>query len=123
MAVKTVDAYIKSLPPDQADLVSSLRKLVHEAAPGAKESFKWAQPVYESDGPFCYIKAFKSSVNFGFWRGVDLDDPLGLLEGSGEKMRHVKITQASEIDKKTFTAYIKQAVQLNAAKGDPSRNK
>jgi hypothetical protein len=123
MAITTVDAYIESLPTEQAKIVSALRKVILKAAPEATESFKWAQPVYESGGPFCYIKAFKSSVNFGFWRGVDLDDPDGRLEGSGHKMRHVKIEELSQIEEKAFAAYVKQAVQLNAAMGDPSRNK
>ncbi len=67
--------------------------IVQKAAPEASESIKWAQPVYESNGPFAYIKAFKNAVNFGFWRGVDLDDPQGLLAGDGDKMRHVKLSQ------------------------------
>jgi hypothetical protein len=123
MAVKTVDVYIDSLPPDQAKIVSALRTVIRMAAPEAEESFKWAQPVYENGGPFCYIKAFKNGVNFGFWRGVDLDDPEGRLEGSGQKLRHVKIEELSQIDEKAFAAFVTQAVQLNATKGDPSRNK
>jgi hypothetical protein len=123
MAPKTVDAYLESLSADQAEIVSALRRIVTKAEPKAKESFKWAQPVYESGDPFCYVKAFKNAVNFGFWRGVDLDDPMGRLEGSGEKMRHVKIRQLSEIDEEMFAGFVKQAVQLNAIKGDHSRNK
>lgn len=123
MAIKTVEAYIESLPPDQAKIVSAVRAIILKAAPEAEESFKWAQPVYESGGPFCYIKAFTSAVNFGFWRGVDLDDPNGRLEGSGQKMRHVRIEDLSQIDEKAFAAFVTQAVRLNAAKGDPSRNK
>lgn len=123
MTIKTVDAYIESLPADQAKIVTAVRAIIHKAAPKAEESFKWAQPVYESNGPFCYIKAFKSAVNFGFWRGVDLDDPHGRLEGSGQKMRHVKIEELAQIDEKAFTAFVTQAVRLNATKGDPTRNK
>ena len=63
MAAKTVDEYIAGLGDWQADVVAKLRALILEAAPGAKESIKWAQPVYEKNGPFCHIKAFKNSVN------------------------------------------------------------
>ncbi len=121
MAPKTVDEYVKSLKPDQVEIVSTLRKVILQAAPQAKESFKWAQPVYEQEGPFCYIKAFSSAVNFGFWRGVDLDDPGGRLEGSGNRMRHFKLTQAADIDEKLITRMVKQAVKLNTEKGDPTR--
>ena len=84
MTEKTVDAYIASLEAWQAEIVSGVRQIVLKAAPEAKEAIKWAQPIYSSNGPFAYIKAFKNSVNFGFWRGVDLADPQGILEGSGE---------------------------------------
>jgi hypothetical protein len=123
VAAKSVDDYISGLPPDQAQIVTALRALVRRAAPDAQEAYKWAQPVYESNGPFCYIKAFKPAVNFGFWRGVDLDDPGGRLEGSGDKMRHVKIIQLTDIDEALFTDFVQQAVRMNAARGDPSRKK
>ena len=88
MAEKTVDAYIGGLEDWKAEVVSKVRQIVLEAAPEAKEAIKWAQPVYEMNGPFSYIKALKKSVNFGFWRGVDIKDAEGHLQGSGDTMRH-----------------------------------
>ena len=121
MTEKTVDEYISSLNDKQADIVSSVRQIVREAAPNADEAIKWAQPVYSSNGPFAYIKAFKNSVNFGFWRGVELKDPKGLLQGSGDKMRHVKLTTTDDIDAEAFSDFILQAMQLNQTKGDPTK--
>lgn len=121
MTEKTVDGYIAGLSEDQAAIVTRLRTLIQQAAPDAQETFKWSQPVYEQGGPFCYIKAFKSTVNFGFWRGVDLKAPDGLLQGSGEKMRHIKLAQTNEIDPTVFADLVHQAVQLNTEKGDPTK--
>lgn len=121
MAEKTVDGYIAQLEGWKAEVVSTVRRIVLETAPDAKESIKWAQPVYEVNGPFSYIKAFKNSVNFGFWRGVDIKDPDGLLRGSGEKMRHVPLTSVDDIDVAALTHFVRQAVQLNLAKGDPTK--
>jgi hypothetical protein len=121
LAEKTVDGYIAGLEGWQAEIVSKVRSIVRAAAPDAQESIKWAQPVYETNGPVCYIKAFKKSVNFGFWRGVDLEDPRGLLKGSGEKMRHVPLTSTDEIDETVFAEFVRQAVELNLDKGDPSK--
>lgn len=122
MAGKTVDAYISGLEDWQAEIVSSVRQIVRDAAPEAEEAIKWAQPVYSSNGPFAYIKAFKNSVNFGFWRGVELKDPEGLLQGSGDKMRHVKLTTTEDIDAVTLSDFIVQALQLNKTKGDPTKS-
>lgn len=121
MAKKTVDEYIEGLVDWQQDLLKEVRGIIKEAAPEADESIKWAQPVYESNGPFAYIKAFKSHVNFGFWRGIDLDDPTGLLEGSGDKMRHVKLTGPEDIQAAEFKAFVKGAITLNQTKGDPTK--
>jgi len=60
-------------------------------------------------------------VNFGFWRGVELDDPAGLLVGSGEKMRHVRLESVDDVDEAAFAAFVRQAAQLNLVKGDPTR--
>ena len=121
MATNTVDEYIESLGGWKTDTAGRIREIITNAAPEAKESIKWAQPVYELNGPFCYMKAFKNSVNFGFWRGIDLDDPKGLLQGSGEKMRHVKLAGIEEIDDEAFAGYVKKAVRLNLEKGDPTK--
>ncbi len=119
---KAVDAYIAQLEIWQAEIVSEVRKIILAAVPKAEEAIKWAQPVYSVNGPFAYIKAFKSSVNFGFWRGVVIDDPGGLLQGSGEKMRHVKLTNLDDVDQGAFTDFVKQVVSLNFSKGDPTKS-
>ena len=121
MAAKTVDDYVAGLETWKGEIVARCREIVRGAATDAEEAIKWAQPVYSTNGPFCYIKAFKNSVNFGFWRGVDLDDPDGLLKGSGEKMRHVALKSADDIDPEAFAAFVRQAQQLNLTKGDPTK--
>ncbi|MGD2144339.1 MAG: DUF1801 domain-containing protein [Anaerolineae bacterium] len=118
---KTVAEYAAGLGDWRAEAVLALRDLVRRAAPEAKESIKWAQPVYEVNGPFCYIRAFKNHVNFGFWRGVDLPDEAGILAGSGEKMRHVKLTGLEDIREDVLENLVGEAVALNRAKGDPTK--
>jgi hypothetical protein len=123
MAEKTVDGFIAGLEDWKAEVASKVRQIVLEAAPDSAESIKWAQPVYETNGPFCYMKAFKNSVNFGFWRGVELEDPRGLLQGTGDKMRHVKLSSIEDVDEEALGALVQQAVQLNLAKGDPTKGR
>jgi hypothetical protein len=114
---KTVDEYAAGLGDWRGEVVLAVRGLVREAAPEARESIKWAQPVFEDNGPCCYIKAFRNHVNFGFWRGVDLSDETGILVGSGEKMRHVKLTGLEDIQEDVFQDLVREAVALNRAKG------
>ena len=121
MTPNTVDAYVASLDGWRAEVVSTLRQLILKAAPGTKESIKWAQPVYEENGPFAYIRAFKNHINFGFWRGGELPDPLDLLQGSGDRMRHIQLTGVKDMKKKAFKDFVRAAVKLNREKGDPTK--
>jgi hypothetical protein len=118
---RTVDAYIEGLDDWRGEVVAAVRGVIREAAPDARESIKWAQPVYESNGPFAYIKAFPTSVNLGFWRGAELDDEDGRLVGEGDRMRHVKLGGTGDVDPVLFGRWVGQAVELNRAKGDPTR--
>jgi hypothetical protein len=55
----------RALPGCQREIAEAVRRLVRSASPGAREAFKWAQPVFESRGPFAYVKAVPRQVNFG----------------------------------------------------------
>jgi hypothetical protein len=121
MAVKTVDEYVDSLDDWRAEVVAELRRIVRAAVPKASEAIKWAQPVYDDNGPVAWIKAHRSHVNIGFWRGAELSDPKGLLEGDGDKMRHIKIASQADVKKGAITALVKQAAKLNREKGSPTR--
>jgi len=110
---ETVAEYISSLDDWRGKMVSALRELVLEGAPEAEESIKWARPAYEYNGALCYIMAFKNHVNLGFSRGTDLSDPLGILEGSGKEMRHVKVTTLEGILADALKDLVREAVALN----------
>ena len=58
-----------------------VRELIHDGCPVA----------CVSDVPFAYVNTFKGHVNVGFFHGAELEDPAGLLEGSGKRMRHAKL--------------------------------
>ncbi len=51
-----------------------------------------------ADAPFGYVNTFKNHVNVGFFHGATLEDPAGLLVGSGKRMRHVKLKPGSDLN-------------------------
>ena len=120
---KTVEQFISGVKGWQHDVLVELDSLVRKAAPKASHSVKWAQPVYEHNGPMVWMKPFTKTVNIGFWRGAEMDDPKGLLEGDGDRMRHVKIAVGEAIPEQAIRRFVKQAVKLNDEKGDPSRRR
>lgn len=58
------------------------------------------------DYPFAYVGAFKSHVSVGFFYGAELADPAAILEGSGKRMRHVKVKPGSDFDSSALEALI-----------------
>ena len=62
-----------------------------------------------NDAAFAYVNVHKRHVNVGFYTGASLPDPAGLLEGSGIRMRHVKVRAGHDINKKALAALIASA--------------
>lgn len=119
----TVDDYIARFKGKVGEVASGIRTLVRETVPEAIESIKWGQPVWESNGPIAYLRAFKDKVNLGFWRGADLEDPDGHLQGSGNRMRHLKLVSLQDLRPDKIRAFLKRAVELNKQKGDPTKRR
>lgn len=61
------------------------------------------------DAGFAYVNAFTAHVNVGFFRGAELSDPNGLLQGNGKFMRHVKLRPGREVDATALVALINTA--------------
>ena len=65
-----------------------VREVMHDGCPVA----------CVEDAPFGYVNSFNSHVNVGFFYGAFLEDSARLLEGSGKRMRHVKLTPGRNVD-------------------------
>ena len=50
-----------------------------------------------------------SHVSVGFYLGAYLDDPAGMLEGAGKRMRHVKLKPGIERDLTALSYLIENA--------------
>jgi hypothetical protein len=76
-----------------------VRQLLHDGHPTA----------CVDDAAFAYVDAFSAHVNVGFFYGAALDDPASLLQGSGKRMRHVKVRWGEPIDEAALTALLAAA--------------
>lgn len=76
-----------------------VRELLHDGHPTA----------CIGDAAFGYVDAFKAHVNVGFFRGAELADPEGLLEGAGRFMRHVKLSPDRPVNEPALTKLIQTA--------------
>src|SRR5438132_6262480 len=76
-----------------------VRELMHDGCPIA----------CLGDAPFGYVNVFRAHVNVGFFIGAELKDPTGLLEGSGRRMRHVKVRPGDDLNVAALSALIDAA--------------
>ena len=91
------------------DCGHDVRELLHDGHPTA----------CVTDAAFAYVNAFKAHVNVGFFRGAEIADPDGLLEGTGKFMRHVKLRPECDVDARALmtlieTAYTDMKARLTA---------
>ncbi len=101
---------------EMREIAQALRLLVADVYPGVTEvAWEKQRIIGYGIGPkkmseqFCYIAPLKNHVNFGFYYGAALDDPSGLLEGTGKSLRHVKIRSKSDVAKPELRKLLQQA--------------
>jgi hypothetical protein len=121
-----IDRMIAKLPPDMARLTSAVLRAMRARLPGATEL------VYEKKRAlvigFCpddhanhvinSIATYTKWLNLYFFEGDTLPDPEGLLQGEGVAVRHIRITDARDLDRPAIKALM--AAALDAA--DPPLN-
>ena len=128
-AYANFDAYLKDQDAKNQPIIHALRQFVKRVEPGLSESVKWGNGCWLGvSGPVAYVYSAPDYVQFGFLYGSSLKDPEGLLEGDGQYVRHIKVFELSGIDERTFSALLRQAVELRpdrarAAKSAARRRK
>lgn len=93
----------RGAPPIQ-DLARQARALIQNVYPAVVE-VPWPRQGIAGYGvgpkkmseQFCYIAVFKNHLNLGFYYGAELRDPSGLLEGTGELLRHIKVRTPDQL--------------------------
>jgi hypothetical protein len=111
-----VTTYIDELEADKRAICQQLRTLLATRFPGLREDFKWKRPVYATEaGPICYMVALKAHVDFGLNDGAELTDERGVLQGTGKKMRHIKLRQPGDINQDAIAALLEQAIVLRSS--------
>jgi hypothetical protein len=78
---------------------SDVREVMHDGCPTA----------CIEDAGFAYVNVFRAHVNVGFFQGANLQDPKGLLQGTGKRMRHVKLGPDRELDAAALSALVAAA--------------
>ena len=94
-----IDAFIEGMD-SWRDEFALLRDLCHEA--GLEEALKWGQPCYTAGGKnVVALQAFKGSCALGFFQGVLMNDPAGLMHQpteNSQSARRVSFQSMADIE-------------------------
>lgn len=105
-----VEQWLATRPGELGDIARTWFAQLRQSGPDIRELMHDGCPVAcIGDVAFAYVNAFKAHVNLGFYQGAGLDDPAGLLEGSGKHMRHVKLRPGHEPDAAVLLRLIEDA--------------
>lgn len=105
-----VDAWLSKKPGELGTIAQTWFSRMRACGFDVLEMMHDGCPVVcVNDVPFAYVNVFKAHVNVGFFLGAELKDPARLLEGTGKRMRHVKIRPDAPLNSKALGALIQEA--------------
>lgn len=113
--------FLEQFPPESRSIALALRAWVWDLYPQCNEliydnynflAFGWG-PTDRMSDIFCSIAVGTRGVIFGFMWGVKLDDPKGLLAGSGNQFRSLRVPDIKQFPKADVKALVKQAHKLS----------
>lgn len=112
-----LDAFFSDLGNWRDELLA-LRQILLDA--GLTETFKWASPVYTWNGAnVAIIWGFRDRAALGFFKGVLMRDPQGILQAPGAHSRSSRVVNFTSLDavwKATpvLRTYIAEAIAVEA---------
>ncbi len=114
----TFDEVVEGHDPEIQRIARLARDLICSTLPKVTE-VPWAQEGSAGYGVgpkkmsehFCYVAPKQAHVNLGFFYGADLDDPTGLLEGTGKRLRHIKLRSVADVKRPALRALVRKASQ------------
>lgn len=113
----TFDDLMGISEPKIRPIARRLREIIIDVDPNTVEVVRLGDraatyglgPKKMSEG-YAYVMPHKNWVNLGFYQGAVLADPAGILEGSGKKLRHVKVRSVEDAGRPEVRALVEEAL-------------
>jgi len=120
----SVAEHLKNVPAAVRPTIQAARRTIKAVAPTATEVSYRSQPPrsksamwkiirYEVDGAdVAGIGTFSTFASLYFYRGRELDDGSGLLEGGGKDMRFIRLRTPADAQSSATKQVLKKAFKL-----------
>ena len=122
MSERTLADLLAQYPNDVQQLARRTRLLLLKLLPAAEETVDSSGPyVFYGYGTgykgiVCNIILSRQGVKLGVANGVELDDPMRLLEGKGKRHRHIVLEKPSDLRKPGIEPLVRSALRAWRAK-------
>jgi len=94
-------------------LAPKAKEIAYQSAPPRSKSALWKIVRYATrDEPVVGIGTFPTYATLYFYRGRDIDDASGLLEGSGKDMRFTRLRTPADAGRPDVRRLVRQAFAL-----------
>jgi len=115
---------LKKIPPAVRPIVRAARRAVKAVAPDAEEvAYRSSPPRSKSamwklaryvvdDEPVVALGTYATHATLFFFRGREIDDDAGVLEGTGKLLRYVTLRAPKDADRPTLKRLLKRAFAL-----------
>ncbi|MDP2189410.1 MAG: DUF1801 domain-containing protein [Sphingobacteriaceae bacterium] len=103
--------YLEAAPAQQVACMRLLLSWLEAEVPAVHVQIKWSRPVFGTTHDFAYFKSTKKHLSLGFMKGEGLPDPLGLLEGDGKDMRHIKLYEPGTMPEAQIREWLRLAAK------------
>jgi hypothetical protein len=103
------------VPSELRPVAERLVAAIEAADPRIERGVKWGQLTFTVNGNWhhwvCAVRAAKGHVSLVMHKGAILDDPSGMLSGSGKYSRQARFTSPTDIDATAVTALVRQGIK------------
>jgi hypothetical protein len=105
-----IDVWLREQHPELSALARPWFEMMRACGPDVRELMHDGFPTAcVGDAAFGYVAIFRAHANVGFFFGAMLKDPTRLLEGTGKRMRHVKVRPGHAFDTAALGALVQAA--------------
>jgi hypothetical protein len=116
--------HLRRIPPTVRPTVEAARQMVVAMAPKAREVTYQSQPPRSSRSLWKLVRyavgasyvvgigTYPTYVSLFFYRGRELDDKDGLLEGGGKDMRFIRLRGPADADRQAVKRLVRNAFRL-----------
>lgn len=112
----TFDDLVGEQAPEVADLTRRLRALIIATDPDVVEvnrpgegASAYGVGERKMSEAYAYLAPQSAWLNLGFFHGAALDDPHGLIEGTGARIRHIKVRPGDPPPDDVLVGYLRRA--------------